>query len=303
MSKFSNKNWLAVCLFLVFAATTGLFFTDQVRAALTCSITSSCADVTLLKMYATGNSHAGLPASSAYTNLVCCADAAAGLSNNCSGTFAPAGTLSSTNNAHYEDWTKTNYSSPANDFCLSVTSGTVTVSTSTDCGTNATLFSFSGTTGTNAHVGNSAAYPTKVCATTTVAAVSITLDRSSFAYGSVPPNSASSTIGLWSGAGITATNGEAPADFYIYGANTTNWTLDTATSTPDHYIHWFCNDTDNVCTTPPTNYTAMTTSPALLKSSVAASGTCAFQLRIGTPNPSTVFTQQSAVVTIQASAP
>ncbi len=169
MSKFPNKNWLVVFLFLVFAATAGLFFADQVRAALTCSVVSSCADVTLLKMYATTNSHAGLPASSAYTNLVCCADVTAGLSNNCSGTYAPVGTLSGTNNAHYEDWTKTNYSSPANDFCLSVTSGTITVSTSTNCGSDTTVFSFSGTSGTNAHVGDANAYATKICATTTAA--------------------------------------------------------------------------------------------------------------------------------------
>ncbi len=177
-----------IVIILIFAASAGLFFADQVRAALTCSVASSCADVTLLKMYTIANSHAGLPDYSAYTNLVCCADAAAGLSNNCSGTFAPVGTLSGANNAHYEDWLKTNYSS-ANDFCLSVTSGTISVSTSTDCGSNTTVFSMSGTSGTNAHVGNSAAYATKVCATTTAAA-SLTLIVSTDNFPPLTPGTA-----------------------------------------------------------------------------------------------------------------
>lgn len=297
---------LLVFLLLIFATTAGLFFADQVRAALTCSVASSCVDVTLLKMYATGNSHAGLPASSAYTNLVCCSDAVAGLSNNCSGTFAPVGTLSGANNAHYEDWLKTNYSS-ANDFCLSVTSGTITVSTSTDCGTNATLFSMSGTSGTNAHVGTSTAYSTKVCASTTApAVVSVTLDQETFSYGAMNNNTASSTLTLWGGAGITATNGDAIADFYVYGANSTGsgggWTLADNTI-GNNYIHKFCNDTDYDCTTPPANYTALTTSPALVKSTVTPSGTMVFQLQITTPTTPTDVSAQNAVVTIQASAP
>jgi hypothetical protein len=174
----------------------GFFLITTVNAALTCSVASTCADVTLLKMYATANSHAGLPASSAYTNLVCCADAAAGLSNNCSGTFALVGTLSGADNAHYEDWTKTNYSS-ANDFCLSVISGTISVSTSTDCGINATVFSMSGTSGTNAHVGTSTAYLTKVCATTT--APSLTLIVSTDVFPPLTPGTpifATSTISV-----------------------------------------------------------------------------------------------------------
>jgi hypothetical protein len=136
-----------------------------------------------------------------------------------------------------------------------------------------------------------------------VAVVSVTLDRSSFNYGFVPANTASSTLSLWGGAGITATNnGTVTENFTIYGANTANWTL-AGSAGSDAYIHKFCNDTDNDCTTPPTNYTALTTSPQTLKNGVAASGVCVFQLQLTTPNPSSVYTQQNASVTIQASQP
>lgn len=137
------------------------------------------------------------------------------------------------------------------------------------------------------------------------AVVSVTLSPTSFAYGKVPSNTASSTLTLFGGTGIIATNGDVVANFDIYGANTTGsgsgWTL-AGNTTGNNYIHKFCNDTDNDCATPPTNYSALTTSPATLKASVANAGTVAFQLQITTPTTPTDFSQQSAVVTVQASA-
>jgi len=121
-------------------------------------------------------------------------------------------------------------------------------------------------------------------------------------------NTASSTLTLWSGTGIIATNGDVTANFYIYGANTAGdvWILDTATSTANHYTHKFCNETDNNCLASGpygASFTALTTSPVLLKGSVAPAGQVAFQLSMHTPNPSSVYSTQSAVVTVQASAP
>jgi len=108
------------------------------------------------------------------------------------------------------------------------------------------------------------------------------------------------------GTGITAQNDGSVADFDIYGADTGDWTLNTATSTTDNYTHKFCNETDNDCAASGVygaNFTALTTSPATLDASVANAGTVDFQLSMHTPNPSSVYTQQSAVVTVQASAP
>ena len=135
---------------------------------------------------------------------------------------------------------------------------------------------------------------------------SVTLDQETFSYGTMNNNTASSTLTLWSGAGIIATNGDTTAKFDIYGANTADWTLDAATSTQNYYTHKFCNETDNNCLASGpygASFTALTTSPQLLKASVAPSGQVAFQLSMHTPNPSSVYTQQSAVVTVQASAP
>ncbi|MBU4257056.1 hypothetical protein KKC04_01435, partial [Patescibacteria group bacterium] len=111
----------------------------------------------------------------------------------------------------------------------------------------------------------------------------------------------------WAGAGITATNGAAVADFYIYGANSAGtgggWTLSNADNSGNNYVHKFCDDTESVCTGPPTNYTALTTNPQILEANVAIAGTRAFQLQLATPTAPTDFSTQSAIVTIQASAP
>jgi len=137
-------------------------------------------------------------------------------------------------------------------------------------------------------------------------AISIDAGETSFAYGTMPNNSASSTMTLFTGTGITATNDGSTADFDIYGANTGSWTLNTATSTADNYTHKFCNETANDCLTSGVygaSFTALTTSPAVLSASVANAASIDFQLSMHTPNPSTVYTEQSAVVTVQASAP
>ena len=138
-------------------------------------------------------------------------------------------------------------------------------------------------------------------------AISIAGGETTFAYGTMSNNTASSTMTLFSaGTGITATNDGSVANFDIYGANTGSWTLNTATSTTDNYTHKFCNETANDCAASGVygaNFTALTTSPAALSASVANAASIDFQLSMHTPNPSTVYTQQSAVVTVQASAP
>ncbi len=148
-----------------------------------------------------------------------------------------------------------------------------------------------------------AATTAAVTATVTAQNVSVSLNQSSFAYGTMSVNTASSTLQMWGGAGITATNdGNVTSDLTIYGADTAAWTLNSSNATLNNYIHRFCKDTDVDCTTPPTNYTALTTSPATLKAAVAASGTYIFQLQITTPNTTNNYTQQSAAVTVQAAA-
>jgi hypothetical protein len=151
-------------------------------------------------------------------------------------------------------------------------------------------------------IGAKASDNAAVTATVTVQNVTVSLNHASFDYGIIANNTASSTLPLWSGAGIIATNdGNVSEDFDINGADTVDWAIKT-TAGGDEYVHKFCNDTDDVCTSPPTSYSALTTSPTPLKTSIGTSGTCVFQLQITTPNPDTHYTQQSAAVTITASA-
>jgi len=133
-----------------------------------------------------------------------------------------------------------------------------------------------------------------------VAVVSVSLDRENFDYGFLPENASSSTLSLWSGAGITAANnGNVIENFNIHGSNTAHWTLGSSSSA-NCYVHEFCNDTDYSCTNPPTNYTPLSTTPQTLKSGVAPSGAAVFQLRVTMPTQSAVYTQQSANVIITA---
>ncbi len=136
-----------------------------------------------------------------------------------------------------------------------------------------------------------------VAATVTVQNIAVSVAPGSIVYGTLASNTTADTNPTYT---QTVTNdGNIAEDFFIKGQNTANWTLG-ATTASDQYIHKFCITT---CATPPTNYTALTTSNTLLAGSVAASGTQTFDLEITTPNPSTVFVQQSVDVIITAAAP
>lgn len=139
-----------------------------------------------------------------------------------------------------------------------------------------------------------------VTATVTAQNVAVSVSDGSIAYGTLEQNSTKNTLLAGANDMQTATNdGNVTSTINIKGQNSANWTL-AGTAGSDAYTHHFCNDTDLDCSTPLTNYTALTTSYQSLDTGVAASGTVDFQLQINTPNPSTVFTQQSVDVTVQA---
>jgi hypothetical protein len=141
-----------------------------------------------------------------------------------------------------------------------------------------------------------AATTATVTATVTVSNVSVTVSSGTITWGTLGSNTASSTRTAYT---QTVTNaGNVAEDFTIKGQNSANWTLG-ATNGSDQYVQKFCT---SGCTTPPTGYTALTTVNQTLASNVASSGTVSLDLYILTPNPSTVFTQQSVDVTITASA-
>lgn len=143
-----------------------------------------------------------------------------------------------------------------------------------------------------------------VTATVSVLYTSVSINNTSFDYGTVAAGAASSTLPLWGGNGIVATVTGNSTDLDISGADTTGgtgWTLSGTVNTGNNYMHKFCNDTDNDCTNTAT-YTALTTSTAVLDTALATGGTCAFQLEITTPQTPTSFVQQSSVVTVLATA-
>jgi len=133
-----------------------------------------------------------------------------------------------------------------------------------------------------------------VTATVTVQNISVTVTDGTVAFGTLANNTSAGTNPADT---QTATNnGNITETFNIKGQDSANWTLG-ATAGSDIYVLKFCTAT---CTTPPTSYTALTLSYQTLAASVVASGTQTFDLYITTPNPSTVYTQQSVDVTVQA---
>ncbi len=135
-----------------------------------------------------------------------------------------------------------------------------------------------------------------VTATVTVQNISVSISDGTVSYGTLGANSSAGTNG--SDTQTATNNGNVAEDLNIRGTNSANWTLDTTNSTTDHYIHRFCTAS---CASAPTNYTALTTNyQALGSGNVAANGTQTFDLYITTPQTSSVYTQQSVDVTVQA---
>lgn len=140
-----------------------------------------------------------------------------------------------------------------------------------------------------------------VTATVTAQSISLTVTDGTVTYGTLALNASKSTIPADLNDMQTATNnGNITENFNIKGSNSASWTLDSANTTQDHYIHQFCTAS---CTTPPTNFTALTTNDQTLATGVATSGTQTFYLRITTPQSSSVYTEQSVNVTITAVSP
>lgn len=136
-----------------------------------------------------------------------------------------------------------------------------------------------------------------VAATVTTQNISVAISDGTVSYGVLSPNTSKSTIASDLNDLQTATNdGNVTEDFNIRGQNSAGWTLAGAAGV-DQYVHRFCTAS---CGTPPTNFTALTTNYQTLATAKAVSGTQTFDLQITTPTSSTVYTQQSVDVTVQA---
>src|SRR3989344_3706482 len=135
-----------------------------------------------------------------------------------------------------------------------------------------------------------------VTATVTVQNISVSIFDGTVTYGTLSNNATADTTSGGLNDSQTATNdGNVTENFNIRGANSASWTL-AGTNGSDIYRHRFCTSD---CDGTPT-WNALTTSYQTLATGVATSGNQVFDLEIQTPNPSTVYTQQSVDVTVHA---
>lgn len=132
--------------------------------------------------------------------------------------------------------------------------------------------------------------------TASSAIISVSVADGAVTYGTIPANSTKSTCTSELNDAQTVTNdGNVNENFNIRGQNSANWTL-AATAGSDQYVHKFLNGT---CSTF-SGGTALTTSDQIFATGIAPSGTATLNLQINTPNPSSVYTQQSVDVVITA---
>lgn len=136
-----------------------------------------------------------------------------------------------------------------------------------------------------------------VTASVTVQNISVSVSSGTITYGTIAANTSKSTIATDLNNTQTATNnGNVAEDINIRGMDSTAWTL-AATPGVEQYSHKFCTAS---CTTPPTNFTALTTSNTTLVSNLAKDGSQTFDLQLSTPTTTTTFTPQQVDITIQA---
>jgi len=140
--------------------------------------------------------------------------------------------------------------------------------------------------------------------------ISITISDGTVEYGIVPKNTAKTTLSsdMPPSGDMQTVNYDTnvTVNINIKGNNASGggctWTL-ASSNGADQYVHQFCNATDNSCSSPPTNYTALTTSYQALKSGVTGQGSVNFHLRLITPTESSCYGQQSVNVDVQAVQP
>jgi len=136
-----------------------------------------------------------------------------------------------------------------------------------------------------------------------ISIISITVSDGVIQYGILPLDSSSNTITLNDAQRVTNTSNQN-IRVNIRGTNATGggctWTLSNNTGN-DQYSYQYCNVTDNSCSSPPTNYTFLTTNYQLLKGNLSTASFIDFHLKLNMPVNSTCFGEQTAQVTIQAS--
>jgi len=140
-----------------------------------------------------------------------------------------------------------------------------------------------------------------VTATVTAQNISVSLDNTTIAFGTIGTASTKDTTTGGVNTSITATNnGNVAEKLNIMAANSTNWTLG-ATAGSETYTMKYCTATCD--TTPSWSAVGISPSYAVLAASVAKDATQVFDLQVGTPTTTVNYTEQSMTVTVQATTP
>ena len=145
-------------------------------------------------------------------------------------------------------------------------------------------------------VGYATAQEASVSATVTPQLVAVSVDPTSVAYGTLAVNT---TDNLPTAASFDATNdGNVNADFVIKGSNTTpdNWTL-AATAGSATYVHRFSSTGSGG------TFTALTLTNQTLASAITAGSFQTVHLNLDMPTATTATAEQTASVTVLATAP
>lgn len=144
-----------------------------------------------------------------------------------------------------------------------------------------------------------AAETANVTATVTVQNISVAVTDGDVLYGILPVSDTTSTVVSGLNDSQTADNdGNITEDFNIIGTDSAGWTLESAVGS-DQYSHDFCTTT---CDSSPVWVEIQQGAYTEMSVAVASTSNQIFDLRIETPSASTVFTEQSVDVTVQATA-
>lgn len=141
-----------------------------------------------------------------------------------------------------------------------------------------------------------------VAATVTAVIYSVSLDNGDgIAFGSVAQSSTQDTTTAGVDDSTTATNnGSVSEKLSIRAADSTDWTLGAAAGDETYTMQFCTSDCDGA---PSWSDVGISPSYATLAASVAATGTQAFDLQVGTPTTTVATGEQSITVTILAEAP
>ncbi len=151
----------------------------------------------------------------------------------------------------------------------------------------------------NGNYSQTGVVPTGSPFTPTAKVISVAVSDGIITYGTMSTGEIKTTVTLVDTQTLT-NDGNVTETFNIKGQNTAcPWTL-MPTAGSEQYVHQFCKTTDVSCSSPPTNYTELTTGYTTLYTGVTVSGTRQIDLRFIAPTATTCSGQQNVDVIIQA---